>query len=85
MEIYTERLKLVASSPEFISGLSQSGYQEGPHVKAHLSELEKDPSTLGWGVWIILEKNSDVIIGDAGFKGKPSVKKNCRSRIWYSS
>lgn len=30
-----------------------------------------DPSQLGWGLWLLREKSDDVIIGSAGFKGKP--------------
>lgn len=30
-----------------------------------------DPSQAGWGLWFLREKADDVIIGSAGFKGKP--------------
>lgn len=30
-----------------------------------------DPTQLGWGLWLLREKTDDVIIGSAGFKGKP--------------
>lgn len=30
-----------------------------------------DPSQTGWGLWLLREKTDDVIIGSAGFKGKP--------------
>jgi ribosomal-protein-alanine N-acetyltransferase len=30
-----------------------------------------DPSQLGWGLWFLREKAQHIIIGSAGFKGKP--------------
>lgn len=38
----------------------------------YIEELENDPSVLGWGVWILIEKQLKVVVGDAGFKGKPN-------------
>jgi ribosomal-protein-alanine N-acetyltransferase len=34
-------------------------------------QLEKDPSLLGWGVWLIIHAAERVVVGDAGFKEKP--------------
>lgn len=30
-----------------------------------------DPSQIGWGLWFLHEREHDIIIGSAGFKGKP--------------
>lgn len=36
-----------------------------------LDALELDPSLLGWGVWLILDRAGEVLVGDVGFKGPP--------------
>ena len=41
-------------------------------MKGHVAELQKDHSQLGWGVWFVVEKETNTIVGDIGFKGKPS-------------
>lgn len=33
--------------------------------------MRKDPTHLGWGVWFVIEKETNEVIGDIGFKGKP--------------
>lgn len=47
-------------------------YQLGSHVYRYLEVLEKDPSLLGWGVWFVIDKEKNTVIGDMGFKGKPN-------------
>ncbi|HET7580950.1 MAG TPA: GNAT family N-acetyltransferase [Bacillales bacterium] len=37
----------------------------------YIEELEKDPTLLGWGPWILIDPELKSVIGDAGFKGKP--------------
>ncbi|WP_262175969.1 GNAT family N-acetyltransferase [Saccharococcus sp. Marseille-Q5394] len=68
----TKRLKLIACTPEFLSTISPEEYEIGAHVKGHLSELQNDASQLGWGVWFVVDKTTDAIVGDIGFKGKPT-------------
>jgi ribosomal-protein-alanine N-acetyltransferase len=48
-----------------------SSYEIGPHIESHLLELEQDSSLLGWGVWLVINKETNKVIGDIGFKGKP--------------
>lgn len=36
-----------------------------------MEKLKKDSSLLGWGVWLVINKENNTIIGDIGFKGKP--------------
>jgi ribosomal-protein-alanine N-acetyltransferase len=37
----------------------------------YVQELLHDPSALGWGVWIVVERAGNVGVGAAGFKGRP--------------
>ena len=34
-------------------------------------QLQRDPSLLGWGIWLIVHRAEGTVIGDVGFKGKP--------------
>lgn len=34
-------------------------------------QLVSDPSLFGWGMWILIHKEKNMVIGDVGFKGKP--------------
>lgn len=72
MIIDTNRLKLVACTPEFLSTILPEDYEIGGHVKGHVDELQNDNSQLGWGVWFVVDKTTDTIVGDIGFKGKPT-------------
>ncbi|MBE1557179.1 GNAT family N-acetyltransferase [Sporosarcina limicola] len=71
MEIETKRLKLIACNPEFVSKISPREYEIGNHIKEYLGELKNDSSIQGWGIWFVVNKNNNNIIGDIGFKGKP--------------
>ena len=33
--------------------------------------LDEDPSQLGWGIWLVIDKGEQTLIGDAGFQGAP--------------
>lgn len=37
----------------------------------YLQELLHDPTALGWGVWIAIQRQEHAIVGNAGFKGRP--------------
>lgn len=76
MELQTERLKLIPCSDESISTYSTREYELGPHIEMYLENLRKDQSLLGWGVWLVIKKQTNKIIGDIGFKGKPDVEKS---------
>lgn len=47
----------------------------GPDVRSYLPhyarQLSVDPSRLGWGIWLIVQRAERMVIGDVGFKGKP--------------
>lgn len=34
-------------------------------------QISSDPTLLGWGLWLIQQRDQRVIFGSAGFKGKP--------------
>lgn len=72
MIINTNRLKLIACTPEFTLSIPPHEYFIRDHVKEHLADLQKDSSLLGWGVWFVVEKETNAIVGDIGFKGKPA-------------
>ncbi|MBB6455348.1 ribosomal-protein-alanine N-acetyltransferase [Salirhabdus euzebyi] len=71
MEIETNRLTLKAVTPEIVDIFS-GNYELGDHISFYLSQLQNDPSMLGWGVWFVVDKESNTVIGDIGFKGKPN-------------
>lgn len=68
----TNRLKVIACTPDFLSTISLREYEIGNHIKGHVSELQNDASLLGWGPYFVVEKETNTIVGDIGFKGKPS-------------
>ncbi|WP_029333559.1 GNAT family N-acetyltransferase [Exiguobacterium oxidotolerans] len=72
MHIETARLRLVPFTQEQLPVITRQNYRNGPEISNHLKALEQDPSLLFWGSWLIIRQADDVIIGDAGFKGKPN-------------
>jgi|GEM_PF-5507348 ribosomal-protein-alanine N-acetyltransferase len=61
-------LELPENNPLKISAGWLEDFKEIAHL--FIKELE-DSINIGWSVWFIIEKESNLIIGDAGFKGKP--------------
>lgn len=74
MELITQRLKMIPCTREYISSISKEQYQMGGHITSHVTKLEQDSSLYGWGVWLVIEKESGKIVGDIGFKGKPDAE-----------
>ncbi|MCM3457309.1 GNAT family N-acetyltransferase [Heyndrickxia oleronia] len=72
MELQTERLKIVPCTDELLSTISTEEYEIGPHITMFLEKLREDSTQLGWGVWLVINKENNTIIGDIGFKGKPN-------------
>lgn len=66
---------MIPCDSQSIRVIKAQNYDNGPEVVNHVKELAGDPTLYGWGSWLILRKSDDVIIGDAGFKGKPNSKK----------
>ncbi|GFZ88389.1 N-acetyltransferase [Compostibacillus humi] len=75
MELQTERLKLIPCTEESAAAAALNNYELGPHIKMYLAELKSDPTLLGWGVWFVIDKDTNTVIGDIGFKGKPNMEK----------
>lgn len=73
MELVTKHLKIIPCTEETCSNFTMSkDYTLGPHIDKFLNDLKKDPSLFGWGVWFVIDKKKNIIIGDIGFKGKPN-------------
>ncbi|WP_163103196.1 GNAT family N-acetyltransferase [Peribacillus alkalitolerans] len=70
MNFSTKRLNIIACTQENTANVNNQ-YKLGPHIDMHLKELTLNPTTLGWGVWLVLLKDTNQVIGDIGFKGKP--------------
>lgn len=87
LQLQTPRLTLVACPTEFIDALARGADEAGllglrlpdgwpdPELASFLpiyaAQLRADPSMLGYGVWLIVEKETQTVIGSAGFQGKP--------------
>ena len=72
MLLVTDRLLLQPVSAALNNIAEHEGYHSGPHIELFLRELEKDQSQMNWGPWFVTLKESGQIIGDIGFKGRPS-------------
>ncbi|WP_051217467.1 GNAT family N-acetyltransferase [Paenibacillus assamensis] len=72
MKIHTDRLELVpidiahSHTPIFAQYMNNK-----KHIHLYIKQLINDPDLLGWGVWLVISKDANVVIGDIGFKGKP--------------
>lgn len=70
MEINTKRLCIIPCTLESYHVYSGK-YKMGPHIDMHLEELKKDDQMKNWGVWFVIRRDNQQVIGDVGFKGKP--------------
>ncbi|MDD2912976.1 MAG: GNAT family protein, partial [Candidatus Bipolaricaulis anaerobius] len=83
----TRRLTLVACPVEVAQALLGEGAERilgaavppgwpSPELTGilplYLQELLHDPSALGWGIWIPIDRGANAVVGDAGFKGRPA-------------
>ncbi|MDN3015671.1 GNAT family N-acetyltransferase [Paenibacillus sp. BSR1-1] len=71
MELQTQRLIIIPCTNESLSTFATEEYKIGSHINNYLEKLKEDSSLLGWGVWLVINKENNAIIGDIGFKGKP--------------
>lgn len=71
MKLETERLTIVPVDHQFVEKLSPEDYKVHGFIKSYLEKLQEDASLHGWGVWFVIEKETESIVGDIGFKGKP--------------
>ena len=73
MELQTQRLTIIPCMEASLSIiLIAEEYEFGPLINMYLKELKEDPSLLGWGVWFVIDRGNNTVIGDIGFKGKPN-------------
>lgn len=70
MQIKTERLIITAFSQGNYKKVSET-YSTGKHIVNYVDNLEEDPDLLGWGAWFVTLADTNQVIGDIGFKGKP--------------
>lgn len=75
MKIETKRLQLISCDNESLQMMKEQNYKNGDQVENHVRKLAEDPTVDGWGSWLVLRKSDGLILGDAGFKGKPSSEK----------
>uniref|UniRef100_A0A7U3YF72 GCN5-related N-acetyltransferase n=2 Tax=Anoxybacillaceae TaxID=3120669 RepID=A0A7U3YF72_GEOS0 len=45
------------------------------NIEMYLEQLKRDSSVKGWGVWFVILRENNQVIGDIGFKGKPNDRK----------
>jgi len=62
---------LIACTEHLVPKATAQGYEIKDHIAGYLNSLRKDPTHLGWGVWFVIERETNEVIGDIGFKGKP--------------
>lgn len=72
MKLETNRLTIVPCTQELVNNMNCHQYNVGPHIHSYLEQLEADSALLGWGVWLVVNKETEEFIGDIGFKGKPN-------------
>ena len=72
MNLQTQRLKIIPCTEQLLSQFTREEYEFGPHITRYVEELKEDSTLFGWGVWLVINKETNTIIGDIGFKGKPN-------------
>jgi len=40
-------------------------------LPTYARQLQTDPSLLGWGIWLMVHREEQTLVGDLGFKGRP--------------
>ncbi|WP_249872779.1 GNAT family N-acetyltransferase [Oceanobacillus saliphilus] len=75
MKLQTQSLIITPCTEETLQIISTTDeYEIGSHIEMYLEESKEDPSLIGWGVWLVINKEDNTIIGDIGFKGKPNLE-----------
>ncbi|PYZ97005.1 GNAT family N-acetyltransferase [Alteribacter lacisalsi] len=69
MSIRTERLVLTPCAKDLYH-MIKDDYPCGAHIMNYMQDVEEDPELAGWGCWFAFRNGR--VIGDLGFKGKPS-------------
>jgi ribosomal-protein-alanine N-acetyltransferase len=76
MTIQTNRLTIVPYTTEWATLVLKQCYENGPELENHLIELAETPALLLWCSWLVISQADGNIIGDIGFKGRPSANKD---------
>lgn len=76
MTIQTNRLMIVPYTTEWTPLVLKQCYENGPELENHLIGLAENPALLIWGSWLVISQADGNIIGDIGFKGRPSANKD---------
>ncbi|SHH53477.1 GNAT family N-acetyltransferase [Virgibacillus chiguensis] len=76
MKIETKRLLLVPCTEENVNMVLEREQSVGNHIYQHIEKLQEDQSQFGWGPWLICNKENTLLIGNAGFKGKPGIERS---------
>jgi len=72
LKLITERLDVVPIDlVNSHSSIFENYIMNKKHIKSYIERLSADPNLLGWGVWLVISKDSKEAIGDIGFKGQP--------------
>ncbi len=84
--IETERLRIVPCDLKIFDALAKGKEHLGILLSARVPDswplfpesisyfhepLKTDPELLGWGTWIVIDKESNTVIGEGGYGGKP--------------
>lgn len=72
MKLETKRLYIIPCTEEKLQIAEQQGYNSGPHILGHVESVKQDAALLPWGVWYVIRKEDDIVLGDIGFKGAPN-------------
>lgn len=75
MKLETDRLEIIPCTEETVNIALEQNYDNGPQISMSLKMLKADPTSLGWGAWLVIKKSDGQVIGDIGFKGNPNVDK----------
>lgn len=72
MKLETERLEIIPTNLYMLKDSAYKNYIQGmKHIQNAIAKLQDDSALLGWGVWLVVDKESKEVLGDIGFKGKP--------------
>ncbi len=41
-------------------------------LPSYIAELQRGTATPGWGLWLLIDRDERVLVGDVGFKGRPN-------------
>lgn len=72
MKLETDRLEVIPCTEKTVNIPLKQNYDNGPQISMSIEMLKADPTSLGWGAWLVIKKSDGQVIGDIGFKGNPN-------------